>query len=426
MPSSYRRLQPLALAAFLIAATASTASLSYAAPQKPTTTGKNAFTVLTAAVAGIKDGKKIDYAVARSHDTAADPNNREYSAAEMAKLVDENRGILTQARSALILPYVPPPANTPGVKFPYLTKLREIARLFLLEAMVEESQGKWAAAMNSRLDAVALGEKIQANTVMMGALVGVACEAIGMRSEWDNVEHLNAAESKTAARRLEALIAGHPPLMNTFRNEVRLQRLGLSGFYQSTDPVSYLKSGGAEITEDEAPMIGNAHAELHRAGLDTAFCDFDNAVAVSLTRVSGIWQAPSGPESRPGKLMVTRLFLSPISPKFRFKVLLGETQARLLLTNLAIRAYRLDNGKYPDSLKDLCPKYLKAPPSDLFSDNQPLKYGHIGESPLIYSIGPDGVDDSGQPILSADAKDDASRYFVLYESEGDIVGGTNT
>jgi hypothetical protein len=69
--------------------------------------------------------------------------------------------------------------------------------------------------------------------------------------------------------------------------------------------------------------------------------------------------------------------------------------SRLLITDLAIRAYRAEQGRYPDKLTDLAPKYLKQIPSDLYTDELPI-YRLSGEGFMLYSVGRDGNDDGGK------------------------------
>jgi hypothetical protein len=64
---------------------------------------------------------------------------------------------------------------------------------------------------------------------------------------------------------------------------------------------------------------------------------------------------------------------------------------------LAIRLYALDHdGVFPPSLSELVPKYLPRVPTDpMAADNQPMRYRLDAQSPLVYSVGNNGVDDGG-------------------------------
>ena len=68
--------------------------------------------------------------------------------------------------------------------------------------------------------------------------------------------------------------------------------------------------------------------------------------------------------------------------------------SRLLMTDLAIRAYRAEQGRYPDKLTDLAPKYLKQVPSDLYTDTLPI-YRLTDSGFMLYSVGRGGKDNGG-------------------------------
>jgi hypothetical protein len=61
----------------------------------------------------------------------------------------------------------------------------------------------------------------------------------------------------------------------------------------------------------------------------------------------------------------------------------------------ALAAYRADSDHYPAKLDELGPKYLAAVPGDLFS-GKPLIYRPNAAGYLLYSVGPNGVDDGGR------------------------------
>jgi hypothetical protein len=69
---------------------------------------------------------------------------------------------------------------------------------------------------------------------------------------------------------------------------------------------------------------------------------------------------------------------------------------RLTAVELALRCYLADQGRPPGRLDDLAPRYLSRTPTDPFS-GQPLIYRPQNTNWLLYSVGPDGVDDGGRP-----------------------------
>jgi hypothetical protein len=65
---------------------------------------------------------------------------------------------------------------------------------------------------------------------------------------------------------------------------------------------------------------------------------------------------------------------------------------------LALRAYQAREGRYPQQLAELTPKYLKAVPVDRFTEG-PLMYRVEGTAGyVLYSVGPNGEDDGGEEM----------------------------
>jgi hypothetical protein len=68
---------------------------------------------------------------------------------------------------------------------------------------------------------------------------------------------------------------------------------------------------------------------------------------------------------------------------------------RLGMTAVALEQFRAaHSNRYPTGLADLAPEYLPGPVQDPF-DGQPLRYRANGSGYVLYSIGPDLRDDSG-------------------------------
>lgn len=68
---------------------------------------------------------------------------------------------------------------------------------------------------------------------------------------------------------------------------------------------------------------------------------------------------------------------------------------------LALAAFKADHRMYPAALADLSPAYLKTAPNDLFFD-KPLIYSKTAAGYLLYSVGPNMVDDGGKSEKPAD------------------------
>jgi hypothetical protein len=74
----------------------------------------------------------------------------------------------------------------------------------------------------------------------------------------------------------------------------------------------------------------------------------------------------------------------------------ASTQRRLVAAALALRWYAIDhNGKLPQRLDDLVPRYLPSIPLDPLAAKQPIRYVDDPAQPMLYSVGDNSIDDHG-------------------------------
>jgi len=88
---------------------------------------------------------------------------------------------------------------------------------------------------------------------------------------------------------------------------------------------------------------------------------------------------------------------------------LAVAHLRLTVADLALQVYRSQNGRTPATLEELVPKFLKRAPLDPFS-GQALVYKPEGTNWLLYSIGPDRIDNGGRPVGRGSANGDVFYY----------------
>jgi hypothetical protein len=79
---------------------------------------------------------------------------------------------------------------------------------------------------------------------------------------------------------------------------------------------------------------------------------------------------------------------------------------------LALAAYHADHGSFPAKLTELAPQYVASVPKDVFNNDE-LKFTRQGDGYLLYSVGPNGIDEGGKEFDEAGEQvgDDISIRF---------------
>lgn len=75
-----------------------------------------------------------------------------------------------------------------------------------------------------------------------------------------------------------------------------------------------------------------------------------------------------------------------------------QAVVRCTLVAVAAERYRVRNGAWPATTAELTPAFLAELPPDPF-DGQPLRYKRLPDGIVIYSVGADCTDDSGQILI---------------------------
>jgi hypothetical protein len=90
---------------------------------------------------------------------------------------------------------------------------------------------------------------------------------------------------------------------------------------------------------------------------------------------------------------------------------LGQAQRRLCMLHLALELYQAESSRPPRDLAELIPRYLPVIPRDPFGDGT-WRYRGDADSWVLYSVGPDGVDNSGRRL--------AIQEFPFDDAQGDL------
>ena len=333
--------------------------------------------------------------------------DRRYTTEEKARMVRRNRRALDALRRGLPKPYRCGLVSTVMGDFVFWGRCRALARRVRLEGDVKSEGGDPYGAVQSHLDNLRFGAKIKSDSAILGFLIAESIEAIGRRGIKAEIGRLTPSEAKTAARSLEEIALHHTPFFHTVVAEQRF----IKGYRASMNPFGFM----------EKDFIGR----WRMSRLARYYDQMDAAVVKPFaSRPRELFrEKPRRSETIGGKSVESAWLKERVS----------LAQNLLLMTELALRAWKGEHGDWPNQLADLVPTYLTRVPNDPFAVEGSLVYRTTPAGYLLYSVGPDGVDDGGmavghsvklQPSLLPEAAESARRRVDL-DSRGDIVAGVN-
>ncbi len=313
---------------------------------------------------------------------------------------------------------------------PFLAAFRAMARLLLAEGRFFEARQDFEQAYRNFCDVVKFGEDVERNGVLIHFLVGLAIKnmALGVIQQTLKTPDAPAEVYAAAARRLETLETTEVTLAQALQAEfaccdrgVRqvvlkahakiLQRMGVYAFH--CPPFSLLwgqvvgMAQGVHRASGEAALPGALIVWLlYPPCLETSLANIKTYAAAAIARAELPYPDAAKMRLTLPNDPVSRMLL-PAFDRVGFMCARYRAQAALARTMLALAAHKKRSGAYPPALDSLGIK----PPIDAFS-GKPLHYRRLGDGFILYSIGPDGVDDNGEVLCPDMLKED---------TKGDIV-----
>lgn len=356
--------------------------------------------------------------------TPTNPNVRaqRYSLARRTAWLNGNKKALGLFQQALQTPSMASPPRSFAPTFPVYARLRELARSKIAQSNTLWMRGDFNGALQINLDTVQMGHDIRRGGFLITHLVSIAISAIGRGNTGATIEHLSAAQCKNAAQRLEKLLANRWKLDQTLTEDKWATQAGMMEAFEQSD---WRDAPLGKTTPFQSLRIRTISKQQM---IDNIGATYDHEIANARLPFAQEIAPPASFGDSYSDLMIGILARARINEA---RGLMGE---RTLMLQLALRAYQLENGKYPPNLNALVPVYLGAVPTDPFGGGEALRYKSDGVTYKLWSIGPDGVDDLGAPIPSnkkpypifPKERPRVPRAFTDFDGKGDVVAGINT
>lgn len=340
-----------------------------------------------------------------------------YTLAEKESLLKKTEKALKLLREGFKYEYMEPPAKS--LIPTEFVRTERLAHLLVLEAQVKSAHGDWNSAMNSYLDIMKMCQDIPLGGGMDSRIFAHRWIAHIYLRQSSVIAHLDAKQCKAAALRVEAIRSRYVPFVESLKEDKwRVLR--------------QFNQGNQNYTPTERFLL--------KQFLRSYIRYMDQLIEREKFRYPIRPPAPKEPKYNIPALMF--LISTPDPDYARFSDTKSQVLDAMLNIELALRAYRLEHGKYPKSLAELAPSYIREIPEDEFAKTGKLRYKLNGDKYILYSVGPDGIDNGGKPsdetirLTRERMKRQPpppphwkpivhDRYYVEEASEGDIVAGVN-
>lgn len=302
---------------------------------------------------------------------------------------------------------------------PHLSKFKVSAELFQLKALLELDRGETEKAIHSVLISQRLAYTLKEEPILISYLVYTAMTRINIdsleyifsQSEMtrENLESVSKfATDNTARRMLERALSGERAfVLDLMENEDHLNAV-------ANDLMEPISISGYRLP-------GN-YWGLQYLGVLSG--DFEHYVKVMGDAIESLRLHPEDPlraaaffpqdaEKDVGRLQILSAEMLPGLRKSLDRLAFHIARQHAFQTALAIENYRLDRaGKLPYDLEALVPKYLSEVPLDPYTGSE-LKYSLREPGYVVYSLGPDKIDQKGEMPPSAPSSNSFDVSFTV-------------
>lgn len=277
------------------------------------------------------------------------------------------------------------------IKVPKYSGLIRLERILACRAALAAADGKAEAAAKDLRLGLTLARSVELEPMLISLMVAAAMSNIML----DAAPPVMRGASLTQARAQFSPLLSADRLIAGFRRSMAIEHYGFTGWVAErgwadlwrAHPNGEYEPGGFWLYW---PFLKFDLASYHRGALD-----LDAALALPFPASKTAWDKAFERFQRTAWLQGQTAM--PRFEQLSEKVLVAQARQRLALASFAVRAFQEKEKRWPDGLWEVGPitdKDLSL--QDPFTGG-PFKILRRQGGLLIYSVGPDGVDDQGAP-----------------------------
>jgi hypothetical protein len=263
------------------------------------------------------------------------------------------------------------------------------------EAALLAQDGKIDEALGAARGIIVCGRAVGDEPLMISQLIRMSCQAMAVSTlERVLAQGEPSADELKKTQELLELEESENVLLIGLRGERagdhQLMEAMKSGHLKLSNAAGGLGGGGTAADLFGSTLARGSHARLLRMMTD-------NVEAAKL---------PAEQQGEAFRRLDTRVkqakvdydviigLLMPATMKVSEAYRRNQAGLRCAIVAVAAERYRRDKGHWPESLDDLTPDQIKAMPTDPY-DGKPLRYKHLADGVIVYSVGPDLEDNGG-------------------------------
>jgi len=311
-----------------------------------------------------------------------------------------------------------------GVLLPNLSVFRNLARSLRWRAWLRAEQGRFEDSFADMKSCYRLGQHIRGDKTFIEQLVGIAIEALSVRTvreivggyEIDSTvltdfqrdfEQIIADENFAISLKAERL-SMYDEIQRCFTSDrFGKGHLYIPRFRKISDMASNYEEAGVEpfildLVYSVPFLFGHPNKEETLKSVNELY---DYYKQLSLKTAAQIHADNEAIDDKLNKISSDNILIGILTPAVRRIIEIGNrlpTDVGAALTIIAILRYNGDISRYPQDLNQLVTAgYLRQLPIDSFSD-KPLVYRKTDDDFILYSVGPNFTDEGGE--YSRDSK----------------------
>jgi hypothetical protein len=352
------------------------------------------------------------------------------NAADLAELYAEMARAapaLDRARQLAELPRgrykVPWTEDLIGTLIPHAQEPRVVVRMLVLDALLRAREGDAAGAMRSCRAALNGGRSLGDEPIAVSQFVRATCALETVRALERTLAHVTAdARSLETMQHALAAEAEAPLLLIA----IRAERVS---YFQSLDLMRTGRFNWASykvMPSRLGPTVDDWIARGQARGCEAAYLRYTTALVEIARQPAHLQTEKFDQLARPHQPLPGLLagLTNGSSDWAKRARIYHRSQAALRYAAAALAAerYRLAEGRWPERLAALVPRYLVQVPIDLY-DGRPLRLRRLPDGLLVYSVGPDRTDDGGRLDRKQPDEPGSDLGFQLWDSERRLSRG---